>query len=654
MNAQEPVVALSAEQFATLHPFHFAVDEAGRVLQMGRTLAKLCPDLAVGAEVPATFAARRPRFALDAAGIRAHTGRLLVLEHANGLQLRGAFVAVAPPAARLFIGSAWITTIDEMRARGIGFDDFALHEPVVDMIHLMGSQQVVLDDLRESLARLETGRRELRRERERAEAAERQLLEAIESLEEGFVLYDAEDRLTLCNARYREIYAESADLIAPGAKFEAMLREGVRRGQYPDANGRVEAWVAERMRAHRSASSVVEQRLPNGRWLRIAERRTASGGVVGFRVDITALKHATARAEAAAEEAQRLSRELDTILDHSPDGYVAFSESGIVSYANAAFYRMTGPPGSMTGLDTVAFDAFLASLQDPQRAVAPLDAVPEGGRDTLHLARPKPLVLQRSVIPMRDASGAPVGRFVHLRDVTHEHEVDRMKSEFLSHAAHELRTPMASIHGFSELLMAHDYDAGTRQDIAETIHRQSSLLVAMVNELLDLARIEARGGKDFRIRAQPLLPIVREACNAILVDGDPRRVALHADAALPDVTVDAAKLQRVLTNVLANAYKYSRGRGAIEVSFRPSGDGKEVAVVVRDEGIGMTPEQLSRAFERFYRADPSGAIPGSGLGLSLVKEIVELMQGRVEIESAPRRGTCVAIWLRTAGGRPVA
>jgi signal transduction histidine kinase len=649
--SDRPRFGLSPEQFVRSHPFHLVIDAAGRIAQLGRSLARLCPDLVVGAPVPPTLVARRPRFALEPMALGDHAGRLVLLEHASGLQLRGAFLPVTDdtdgPPAMLYLGSAWMTTVEEMRARGLGFDDFALHDPVVDMVHLVRAQQITLDDLRESLSRLEGGRRDLRRERERAEAAEHRLLEAIESLEEGFVLFDSEDRLSLCNSRYRALYAASADLLVPGAKFEDLLREGARRGQYPDAVGRIDDWIAERMRAHRSASSVIEQRLPEGTWLRIAERRTASGGVVGFRVDITGFKEATARAEAAAQEAQRLSRELDAILDHSPDGYVAFDTKGRVSYANAAFYRMTEPARSVTGLGTDAFDALLAALHDPQQPLAPLARMPEGGCDRLHLVRPQPLVLQRSVIPMRDEAGARAGWFVHLRDVTREHETDRMKSQLLSHAAHELRTPIASIHGFSELLTMRDYDAATGRDIAETIHKQSSLLVALVNELLDLARIEARGARDFRMRVQPLLPLVRESCHGILVKGDARLVTLRVDGPVPDALVDAGKLQRVLTNVLSNAYKYSQGRGAIEVSFRVPADAGEVGVAVRDEGIGMTAEEVTRAFDRFYRADPSGTIPGSGLGLALVKEIIELMRGRVEILSEPGRGTTVILWLKT-------
>lgn len=119
----------------------------------------------------------------------------------------------------------------------------------------------------------------------------RQIREGVDSIAEGFALYDAEDRLVYCNPRYRQIYADSADLMVPGRTFAEIIRMGAERGQYPEAEGRVEEWVAERLRRHYSLEPV-EQQVSGGRWLQIIERRTRSGGIVGVRVDITALKQA--------------------------------------------------------------------------------------------------------------------------------------------------------------------------------------------------------------------------------------------------------------------------------------------------------------------------------------------------------------------------
>ncbi|MWD28420.1 PAS domain-containing protein [Aquicoccus sp. SCR17] len=130
--------------------------------------------------------------------------------------------------------------------------------------------------------------------------AERQLHHAIEALDDGFALFDPEDRLVMCNQRYREMYAASADAIVEGVPFEELLRAGIRHGQYADAAGREEEWLEHRLAMHRNPGIPIEQKLDDGRWLKISEARTEDGSTVGFRVDITELKIARETAERAS------------------------------------------------------------------------------------------------------------------------------------------------------------------------------------------------------------------------------------------------------------------------------------------------------------------------------------------------------------------
>ncbi|SLN35506.1 putative bifunctional diguanylate cyclase/phosphodiesterase [Roseisalinus antarcticus] len=123
-----------------------------------------------------------------------------------------------------------------------------------------------------------------------AQIARDQLRCAVEALPDGFVLFDADDRLVLCNTRYREIYPESAEALLVGARFEETLRHGLERGQCDTTPGRQEAWLAKRLAAHRSAHSQFEQKLADGRWIRIIEEQTRDGGRVGLRIDVTAQK----------------------------------------------------------------------------------------------------------------------------------------------------------------------------------------------------------------------------------------------------------------------------------------------------------------------------------------------------------------------------
>ena len=166
--------------------------------------------------------------------------------------------------------------------------------------------------------------------------SQRILRASIDALDEAFVLYDPQDRFVFCNERYKAIYATSADLMVPGASFEDMLRAGALRGQYPEAIGQVDAWIAQRMAVHRSGNTAITQKTDSGKTLRILERRTEDGYTVGFRVDITAFTDATEAALAA-------NRHYQSLLDAASEvSIIATDTSGIVQVFNRGAERMLG------------------------------------------------------------------------------------------------------------------------------------------------------------------------------------------------------------------------------------------------------------------------------------------------------------------------
>ena len=239
---------------------------------------------------------------------------------------------------------------------------------------------------------------------------------------------------------------------------------------------------------------------------------------------------------------------------------------------------------------------------------------------------------------------------LYVRDVTMETQVDRMKSEFLTIAAHELRTPLASIFGFSEILANRPLNPERTKDVATRIYKQAKWMVGMLNELLDLARIEARKDLDMVMSATPLSELIRHAIETYCDSSDLSRV--QVDDAMPELTlqVDVYKARQALGHVVSNAVKYSPGGETVHVRAWPEArQGKEgVWIEVTDQGIGMSPAQVARVFERFYRADPSCNIPGSGLGMSLANKIVGLHGGAIEVQSQLGQGTQVLVWLPLA------
>jgi len=387
--------------------------------------------------------------------------------------------------------------------------------------------------------------------------------------------------------------------------------------------------------------------------LNATTRRDAEGkvsGVIGIGQDITELDAYRTEME---QRVQERSRELNTMFTLSPDAFVLVNKRDDVVYANPAFTEMTGLKSSdYANIDGSTFSKRFFRLFDHIQSPKPLEIGNQPYSKSIHLSRPTKKVLSVSFRIMLDAGGDVQGKVLYFRDITHETEVDRMKSEFLSTAAHELRTPLASILGFSELLLVRDYAAEQRADLIKTIHRQSLNLKHLLDELLDLARIESRAGKDFNMEPNSMEFLVKQTCEEFSGLETYRPVSIQLPTGWPLVEFDFDKVHQVFTNVIGNAYKYSPGGGDVTLStaMRGSKGREEFGIVVTDQGIGMSDQQRRRVGERFFRADESGTIPGTGLGMAVVKEVMGIHGGKVEIESDLGAGTTVTLWFHLYHG----
>ncbi len=401
----------------------------------------------------------------------------------------------------------------------------------------------------------------------------------------------------------------------------------------------------------RNTNVSISTKLPDGTQriveLSLSPVRSDKGVLTHF---VGIVSDVSARVQAEEAMAERRAQ-LDAIFSLSPDGFVLFDRNDRLVFANPAFERMTGLGLSdrTQGISLDAFDSVMTEVCDASHPFPSLRNQAEHEAPwhvRLQFVRPQVRVVQAQ--SRRNVAGRSE-TILYFRDVTHEDAVDRMKSEFLAAAAHELRTPMVSIFGFTELLLKRKFSEERKTDMLETIHRQSGLLVKMINELLDLARIESRGGLDLKIDAHALTELVQTSVKGLMRVDTERQVEVTA---VPDVQVliDPEKMQLAMTNLLSNAFKYSPQGGTVTLQARIERMGAVPYAVIEisDQGIGMTTEQLERVFERFYRADASGNIPGTGLGLSLVKEVAELHKGRIELRSTFGQGTTARLWIPIA------
>ena len=351
-----------------------------------------------------------------------------------------------------------------------------------------------------------------------------------------------------------------------------------------------------------------------------------------------------------AEKVKDYTAQLDAIFAMSSDGYVTFDAEGKVNYLNPAFQHMTGlAQGMLQGLDAASFQALIGGLCSPARpfptlgALRQLAAKTDGtNRVLVELLAPAHQILR---VSLKTANVKQLAEVLYFRDVTQTIQLDEMKSDFLATAAHELRTPMTNVMGFAELLNMRDFDTAERHEFHGLILKNSQRMVDILDELLDLSRIESGGHQDIHLTRVNLREVVHGLLDSfILPEGReaPRVV-------LPDLycSGDLRKVGQIVLNILSNAYKYSVNQGGPIVITRAvsaaAEDASLVGITIQDHGMGMAPQHLARIYERFYRVDKSCNTPGTGLGMSIVKELMDLMKGRVLIDSTLGQGTTVTL-----------
>ncbi len=233
-------------------------------------------------------------------------------------------------------------------------------------------------------------------------------------------------------------------------------------------------------------------------------------------------------------------------------------------------------------------------------------------------------------------------------DITRERELDQMKSEFISTAAHELRTPLTTVLGFAELLLnKEEYgvtDPRRQQELLETIVHKAERLETIISELLDLSRIQAGHAISLNMAKVDICRLLEQVVAEYRGVTSAYRFQESYPAERMEIVADENKIEQVMENLLSNAIKFSPKGSTIKIV---GGVEKErYNVQVKDEGRGMTAEQVERVFDKFYRADASDtAKEGLGLGMSIAREIVEAHGGEIHVKSAPGCGTSITFTL---------
>ncbi len=337
-------------------------------------------------------------------------------------------------------------------------------------------------------------------------------------------------------------------------------------------------------------------------------------------------------AEGLQEAQARLEAErakLEVTIDSLGDALVVTDGDGMVSAANPRAAELV--PMLSVGADAHAKESPLPAVD---RGLADDVAAEVGGRS---------LSITAGRLPDLGDGG---GVAWTIRDVSERARLERMKTDFVATASHELRSPLTSIKGFVELLGRSEALGDREREFVDVVLQSTDRLVELVNDLLDVARLEA-GRMEIHPSLFDVSKVIEEVAQLLTprMDDKEQKLVLDLPPGLPKVLADPVRVRQIMTNLVSNAHQYS-GVGS-RITVTADGDREEVELSVADTGRGMSQEDMGRVFDRFVRRDD--ALGGTGLGLSIVRSLTELQGGNVEVASTVGEGTVFTVRLPAEG-----
>jgi PAS domain S-box-containing protein len=479
-------------------------------------------------------------------------------------------------------------------------------------------------------------------QREDAESAHEQVSNVLESISDAFFTLDRQWRFTYVNHEAERQLRRPREQLLGRNIWEA----------FPEAVESESFQQYHRAMAESVPVAFEEFYPPLGKWFEVHAYPAQEGLSVYFQ-DIGERK----RAEAEREE---VLAELEATILAIPDAVMIFFPDGAIRRVNPAAERMVGF-GPEEFARPIAERTATLRLERPDGSPLALEDSPAPralrgetviGMDMLvHPATGGTVWVSASAAPIYSSDGHLLGAILTMVDVTPLRHVIEQRDDFVRAVSHDLRQPLTIIQGQAQMLqimMERGELVDQRQARSlEAIATSALRMNAMISDLVDSVRLEAG---QITLRPEPLdLPdFVAKLKDRMAGSGEGERISIESSAGLPPVRADADKLERILTNLLSNALKYSPPASPVWVSLARA-DG-EAVVEVRDQGPGIDPVDVPRLFERYFRAKAGleRRREGLGLGLYIVKGLVEAHGGRVWVESTPGKGSTFAFSLPEA------
>jgi PAS domain S-box-containing protein len=364
---------------------------------------------------------------------------------------------------------------------------------------------------------------------------------------------------------------------------------------------------------------------------------------IAIRKDITDKKIAEQKLKQSYEETEARRQLNQDIIDHVNEGISLFDEKGSLLKYN---YMFTEIIGEKDNLHNLSFDEWSNLLHGRIGEFADFKsfmkkAIYHEGHEALtyryEVLTPKKKVFDVYAVTIQRNNNQHGTLVVH-RDITAEYEVDQMKSELVSTVSHELRTPLASVLGFAELMLTRELKPERQKKYLETIHKEATRLTNLINDFLDIQRMES-GKQTYDKKTINVYSIIEDLIVKFKTTNKQHDFVLKSVEEQIEILGDEEKLIQLFTNLVSNAIKFSPDGGKITIRIEKRDN--DVICAVTDQGLGIPTEEVSKLFQKFYRIDNSDRrkIGGTGLGLAICKQIVEAHHGDISVSSVLGNGS---------------
>lgn len=631
---------LSSHHLNILFPFNFVIDRQFKIVQIGPSIGgKFDGEIVLNTYMDDFFELSTPASLLNWGYLRTIEHEFCSLRHKKSSIDFSAKILPSSPDTLLFLIKPLVSTEAYLEKLGLSASDFSNHDLVNDLFLQVNKSKGKKDiNLNDAITAQESQLIEIRNLLESQEAESRKLAYIISRSSYWVVITDTDGNIEWSNNAFNDNSGISQDKLSH-YNLNQLLDVSVE--QFEEIKNTL--FTKENFQ-----KQILLNVDGNIKWIDIDiwSLRTDQDNVLNFVVicrDITVQKNAQILSN-------QLSQELNSIFDLSLDGFVSFDQKGNISKVNSAFLDMCGL--DIDQLESICLSEFEILMSDISQTFDSTASELSNNVTIIKIIKPndhreKVTTIRRTIKKQLDNTSGVINYF---QDISHEYELSKMKGEFLSMAAHELRTPMASIYGFSDLLIKREFNQNQRKEMVENIFRQAVRMTKLINDLLDLSRLEAIGKASLTTKLIDITDLIDTALQEFKSIAGTRLIQFNTHKDTKQIHGNFDKLIQVLVNLLSNAHKYSATDKPIiiDIHLRTSDEIKYIGIHITDSGIGMSRDDLKKLFEPFFRAASVSDISGTGLGMSIVKEIIELHEGKIEVESKLTVGTQVTCWLPIA------